>query len=52
MAGFLAALDMHICRPDVTDNTETSQHVLVWWSEKPLFMQYYLQKEKRRSALV
>lgn len=34
MAGFLAALRYVHLPSDVTDNTEMSQHVLVWWSER------------------
>ena len=33
MAGFLTALDMYICHPDVADNTKMFHHVLMWWSE-------------------
>ena len=46
MAGFLTAPDMYICHPDVPDNTKMFQHVLVWWSEKALFVQCYSTERK------
>ena len=46
MAGFLTALDMYICHPDVTDNTKMFHHVLMWWSEKSVHAVILYRKEK------
>ena len=48
MAGFLTALDMYICHPDVADNTKMFHHVLMWWSETSVHAVILYRKEKKK----